>query len=214
MFLPFQGTFFLRRGVTIWGWGEEVRACFRFGGVVGSLEAPSGPGWVVGSADSRRRLEGGSEGEGDSRPRPGGEDGGGAGSMMGLPYRRPGNRCGLNVSRLDRPREWRERGEEREGRSEVGFGVRNWPSSKMSESEAGREECSLSLPSLNQLRGSTLRAPAVWVRIQSSVSPLDVCRRALLARTAAAALRAEGPPSGGSEGPGRERRKGVSRFKR
>lgn len=95
------------------------------------------------------------------------------------------------------------------------FGVRRSWSWSQPLSEPLNEECSL-LPSLNQCRGSALLSPAVWVRIQSSVNP-PTCRRTLFARTAAAALTVgcgsasdSGIGCGCDEGaPGGGRRNGV-----
>lgn len=116
---------------------------------------------------------------------------------------------GFSVSRLDLARGCRDCLREAALIALTALGVRESRSSSQARSEPLSEECSLSLPSLNQRRGSMLTSPAVCARIQSSVKP-RLLRRALLARTAAAALRGWRESASGCDSSGAGRRNGVS----
>jgi len=124
---------------------------------------------------------------------------------------------GFSVSMLDAPRFRLLMRRAASFNAGPGFGVRFWSCSCFqSFSEPLNEECSLSLPSLNQSRGSTSFTPDVCVRIQSSVSPRTcLCLRTRFARTAAAALidefgSASWCASSPSKSSGAGRRNGVS----
>lgn len=76
-----------------------------------------------------------------------------------LPF--SGGRSGLNVSKLDRALEWRDALRDWACGLWKALGVRRSLWSERPASEPLNEECSLSLPSLNQRRGSAFTAPVV-----------------------------------------------------